>query len=343
MADSRFFRNAGPFKLGELAELAGARLETESDSGFLVRDVSALADAGPGDISFLDNKRYLGALAASKAGACIVEPAYAERAPEGMALLIADKPYRAYAMIAGAIYPSETSDGSRHPTASIDPSATLGEGVEVGAFAVIGKEAQIGAGCLIGAHAVIGDRVRIGAGTHVGPCASLSHCDIGSRCQLHAGVRIGNRGFGFAMDAEGHLDVPQLGCVVVEDDVEIGANSTVDRGAGPDTTIGAGSKIDNLVQIGHNVRIGRGSVLVAQSGVAGSTQIGDFVALGAQAGISGHLTIGAGAQIGAQSGVMRDIPAGQKVVGAPAMPVREFFRLVALWQRQLRVKGKKDE
>jgi len=171
----------------------------------------------------------------------------------------------------------------------------------------------------------------------------LSHCLIGSEVHLHPGVCIGNRGFGFAMGAQGHVDVPQLGRVIVEDGVEIGANSTVDRGAGPDTVIGAGSKIDNLVQIGHNVRLGRGCVLVAQSGIAGSARLEDFVVVAAQGGVAGHLHIGAGAQIGGQSGVMRNLEPGEKVVGSPAMPVKKFFRLVNLWQAMLDKKGNGDE
>ena len=206
---------------------------------------------------------------------------------------------------------------------------------------MIGAKVEIGGNCVIKANTVIEAGVVVGDETEIGPNAYLSHCLVGRRCQIHAGVCIGNRGFGFAMDPGGFVDVPQLGRVVIEDDVEVGANSTIDRGAGPDTVIGAGSKIDNLVQIGHNVRLGRGCVLVAQSGVAGSTRLEDHVALGAQAGVAGHLTIGKGAQLSAQSGIMRDIPPGQAVAGTPGMPIKEFFRLVAIWRRQ--VKGKGDE
>jgi len=343
MADPRFFSVAGPFALGELAALAGVSLAEGTDPERRMRDVAALDKAGPDDVSFLDNKRYLDAFARSKAGACVIEPEYAARAPDGMALLTTPKPYRAFALIARAFYPPRPVVAGVHETALVDPTASLGEGTSVGPYAVIGPKVEIGARCTIAAHVVIGEGVVIGEETQIGPGASLSHCLVGARCQLHAGCRVGNRGFGFTLDPEGYLDVPQLGRVIIGDDVELGANSTIDRGAGPDTVIGAGSKIDNLIQIGHNVQIGRGCVLVSQSGVAGSSKLEDHVMLGAQAGIAGHLTIGKGAQIAAQSGVMRDVPAGQSVCGAPAIPIRDFFKLVGMQQRQLKASRKRDE
>ena len=343
MADRRFFDNAGPFELSALAEIAGAELSDGADPARRFSDVAPLDAAGPDDVSFLDNRRYLGQFSESKAGACIVSPEFAERAPAGMLLLLTERPYRGYAKVAQAFYPLPRPRPGIHPSAVVDAGATVGEGSELGPGVVVGAGAEIGRGCRIEANSVIGEAVTIGDGTVVGPNVSLAYCEIGRACQIHAGARIGTRGFGFSMDPEGFVDVPQLGRVVVGDGVEIGANSTIDRGAGPDTVIGAGAKIDNLVQIGHNVRIGRGCVLVAQSGVAGSTVLQDFVAVAAQAGISGHLKIGAGAQIGAKSGVMRDIPSGMTVLGSPARPVREFFRLCALWDRELKARGKKKD
>jgi UDP-3-O-[3-hydroxymyristoyl] glucosamine N-acyltransferase len=343
MADTRFFRREGPFKLEELAKIASAQLDDESEGQREFKDVAPISDAGPEDLTFLDNRRYAVHLAQSRAGACILHPSMAERAPKGMALILSKEPYRAYASIAQAFYPTHAATPGIHPSAIVSDRAEISDKAAIGPGAVIGDGVKIGDETEIGANTVIGQYVEIGERCVIGANCALTHCLIGARVHLHAGVCLGNRGFGFAMGPLGHRDVPQLGRVIVEDDVEIGANSTVDRGAGPDTVIGAGSKIDNLVQIGHNVRLGRGCVLVAQSGVAGSTQLDDFAVLAAQAGVAGHLRIGAGAQVGAQAGVMRDLDPGEQVLGSPAMPVKRFFRLVNLWNRMVEKKGKADE
>lgn len=343
MADPRFFRRAGPFRLLDLAKAAGAELSREADPEQLVHDVAPIEQAGPQDVTFLDNRRYLPKLAESGAGTCILDARYAGRAPPEMSLLLTPRPYRAYAIVAQLFYPRPPTKAGIHATAVVDAAARVDPSAEIGPYVVVEAGAEIGPDCRIGSHVVVGAGVRIGAGTLVGPHCSLSHCEIGARCQINDGARIGTRGFGFTLDPEGFLDVPQVGRVLIGDDVEVGANATIDRGSAPDTVIGSGTRIDNLVQLGHNVQIGRGCVLVAQSGVAGSTRLGDYVTLAAQAGVAGHLTLERGAKVAAKSGVMRNVPAGESVGGIPAIPLRDFLRLVILWQRHLQGKADKDE
>ncbi|PKU25788.1 UDP-3-O-(3-hydroxymyristoyl)glucosamine N-acyltransferase [Telmatospirillum siberiense] len=340
MADPRFFAKVGPFTLAELAQRCGAELAAGADPGKTVVDVAPLDAAGGDHISFLDNKKYVEAFTVSRAGACLVHPSMASKAPAGMALLLSSDPYRAYAMVAAAFYPPPVVEPGVAPGAHVDSTAVLGAGVRVEAGAVIGARAEIGAGSLIGPNAVIGAGVVLGENCIIGANATVSHAIVGRRVNIYPGVRIGQDGFGFSMGAAGHLKVPQLGRVLIEDDVEIGANATIDRGAGPDTVIGAGSKIDNLVQIGHNVRLGRGCVLVALVGISGSARLDDFVVVGGQVGIAGHLHIGAGVQIAAQSGVMRDIEKGQTVGGAPAVPMTEWLRQCAVLGQLARKKGR---
>lgn len=338
MADSRFFAAAGPFTLNELATIAGAEVGGEGDPARPYKDVAPLDAAGADEVSFLDNKRYVEAFRNSGAGACIVHPNHAGDAPAGMSLLLTEKPYHAYARVAAAFHPGRRMESGVHPAATVAPTATLGDNVYVGPGACIGERAEIGPGTRIGPNTVVGPGVTIGEDCDIGANVVLACCLIGDRVILHPGVRIGQDGFGFALDPAGHSKVPQLGRVIVEQDVEIGANSTVDRGTGPDTVIGAGTKIDNLVQIAHNVRLGRSCVVVSQVGISGSTHVGDFVMIGGQAGLTGHLTIGDGAQIAAQSGVMRDIEPGGKVGGSPAQPMSAWLRGVAALDRLARKK-----
>lgn len=339
MADPHFFSVSGPFSLKELADIAQGTLSEGANPDAMFNDVAALDDATRTDISFLDNKRYVDSYRQTNAGACIVQPSQADKAPSGMGLVLMDDPYRGYARIARAFYPLAVVEENISALASIDQTAEVGPGCRIEAGVVIGPGVRIGEGCLIGANTVIGQGVTIGKGCQIGPCVSLDYAKLGGQVIIHTGVRIGQDGFGFAMGPQGHLKVPQLGRVIIEDDVEIGANSTIDRGAGPDTVIGAGTKIDNLVQIGHNARLGRGCIIVSQVGISGSTSIGDFAAVGGQVGIAGHLEVGAGVQIAAQSGIMRNVEPGQKIGGSPARPFREWMRGIAAIEKLSKKKG----
>ena len=329
----------GPFQLKALASEIGADLAGDGAPSLELHDVGPLDAAGAGELSFLDNQKYLPVFETSAASACVVAPKFADKAPDGMALLLSPEPYKAYARAAALFYPVPSPLPGVSPAAVIAESATIGEGSRIDAGAVISEAVVLGPRCHVAANAVIGDAVTIGEATSIGANASLSHCDVGARVLLHPGVRIGQRGFGFAIDTAGHVKVPQLGRVIVGDDVEIGANSTIDRGSGPDTVIGDGTMIDNLVQIGHNVQIGKGCIIIAQSGVAGSTILEDFAVMAAQSGVAGHLRIGTGAQIGAQSGIMRDVEPGARMLGSPGVPARQFFRQVATFEKLTKKKG----
>ena len=340
MADPRFFDRAGPFTLESLAVLSGARLLHPQRGARLLRDVGPLETAGPEDVSFLENRKYLETFVRSRAGAAFVDEQVAGRAPPGMALLVSNEPHRAYALAAQAFYPVKPIAPRLAPSAVIASTAIVPEDCEVGPNAVIEEGARLGRRCRVGANTVIAAGVEVGDDCRIGPNVTLSHCVIGSRVVLHPGVRIGQEGFGFVPDPVCPIKVPQLGRVLIGDDVDIGANTTIDRGSGPDTVIGSGSMIDNLVQIAHNVVLGRCCILAGQVGISGSTRLDDFVMVGGQGGLAGHLRIGSGARIAAKSGIMRDIPAGETVCGSPAVPLTEFMRQTAVLQRLARKKDK---
>ena len=338
MTDLRFFDRAGPYSLDALATLTGARLRDGAADKQLA-DVAPLETAGPDEVTFLDNRKYIETFSRSRAGAAFVDERFAERAPAGMALLLTKEPYKAYALAAQAFYPVKPVVPRIAPTAIVDPAATVPADCEIGPYVIIEAGARLGARCWIGSHAVIAAAVELGDDCRVGSHVTLSHCVIGARVVLHPGVRIGQPGFGFAPDREGPVKIPQLGRVIIGDDVDIGANTTIDRGSGHDTVIGPGSMIDNLVQIGHNVVVGRGCILAGQVGISGSTKLGDFVMAGGQAGLAGHLTIGSGARIAAKSGLMRDVAPGETVCGIPAVPIASFMKQVATLQRLARKKN----
>ncbi|HEY0441005.1 MAG TPA: UDP-3-O-(3-hydroxymyristoyl)glucosamine N-acyltransferase [Xanthobacteraceae bacterium] len=332
MNEPRFHGSAAELSLSEIAALTGAVPQPGSAADRKVRRIAALDLAGADDLAFLDNPKYAADLSDTRAGICITSARFKDQVPATTAVLVSAEPYRAFVTAARALHADALRPGSLFGTSGIAPGASvhaaarLEHGVRVDPGAVIGPGAEIGEGTVIGAGAVIGPHVRVGRNCAVGAGATVTHALIGDRVIIHPGCRIGQDGFGYVMGAKGHEKVPQVGRVIIQDDVEVGANTTIDRGASRDTVIGEGSKIDNLVQVGHNVTIGRHCVVVAQSGLSGSTTLGDFVVLGARVGTNNHVTIGEGAQIAAISIVNDDVPPGARWGGTPAKPIRAWFR-----------------
>jgi UDP-3-O-[3-hydroxymyristoyl] glucosamine N-acyltransferase len=338
MADPRFYNNRGPFRLGELCDCA--RLDTPQgvDAGARVFDVAGLAQAGPSHLSFFDGKGKLEFLA-TRAGWCLVVDKARDTAPKGTVLLSAATVSRAFAAIARFFYPDHELD-IRAQEASIHPSAKLAEGIVLGPGTIIGPNAEIGEMTRIGAHSVIGRGVTIGRGTEIGSHAGIGYAHVGDEVVIQPGVKIGASGFGFSTGAGGHEKIPQLGRVIIQDRVEVGANSTIDRGALGDTVIGEGTKIDNLVQIGHNTVVGRHCVIAGQAGISGSVVLGDFVVVGGMVGIADHVTIGDRTRLAGLSGVARDLEGGRDYGGIPARPIRDWHKETALIGRLAR-KGKR--
>lgn len=335
MADSRFYKKKGPFTLACLAEYGQCEIG-RGDPALILTDIASLERAESSHISLCRSGKYTAALEATQASACILPVELAEKAPPHLALLIAKYPHRSFALIATAFFPGEKANGTIDRTAIVHPTAKLGDHVEIGPMAVIGAHVELGYGVKIGALSVIEEGVVIGDHTIIRSHVSLSHAIVGKHVHIKSGARIGQSGFGFFMDPGdmgGHVPVPQLGRVVIHDYVEIGANTAVDRGSAEDTIIGLGTRIDNLVQVAHNVHFGKGCVMVAQSGVAGSTKFGNYVAAGGQAGFADNLKIGTGARIGAQCGIMRNVSDGEILAGSPAMPLKAHYRQVAVLKK----------
>jgi UDP-3-O-[3-hydroxymyristoyl] glucosamine N-acyltransferase len=337
-----FFESSAGLTVREVAELTGAVPTAEAPLDRVVDDVAPLDLAGIRDVTFLDKDRYLNDLTATDAGICLLSERFAGRAPAHVAVLIAPQPYRAFVAVAQRLYPGAARPSSLFGAeeaakgAWVHASARIEKGVIIDPLAIVGPRAEIGAATIIQSGAVIGPDVHIGRGCSIGAGASITNALIGDRVVIHPGCRIGQDGFGYAMGEAGLTKVPQVRRVIVQADVEIGAGTCIDRGSTRDTVIGEGTKIDNLVQVGHNVTIGRHCVIVSQVGISGSVSIGDFVMLGGKVGIADHLTIGSGARIAAAAALMSDVPPGATYMGYPAEPAREWLRGLAAMRRLVR-------
>lgn len=344
MADSTFFTSTAPHTIKALADIGGCHIDASIDASTLIEDVQSLEHAGEKDITFLSNAKYKDLLKNSKASACILHKKHASYAPKNMFLLLSDNPYASYAKIAATFYPEPSFKAHISKKATIHKSAKIGKYCTIEAGVVIGKNAHIGHHCVIKANTVIEDHVTVGDHCTIHANTTISHSHIGHHVTIHRGACIGQDGFGFATENGSHISVPQLGRVIIGNHVNIGANCCIDRGAGPDTIIGDGCRLDNLVQIGHNVRLGKGCVVVSQVGISGSTKCGDYVVIGGQAGIAGHLEIGSLANIAAQSGVMQNISPKEIVGGSPAVGIKQWHRqTIALRKLTSSTQGNTDE
>ncbi len=346
MPDPRFHHNVGPFTVAELAAAINTELTIQGDADYLVRDVAALAQAGAEDLSYCSERKYLAALQTTQAGALCVTPELAAQLPAGCVGLVHPQPALLFAQLCHVFYPPAKQHEwlvnwvglGLKPYLAIHQSVALGPNVIIGHHVVIGENVTIGGGTHIGPNTVINPGVMIGRDCRIGPNVTLSHCIIGDEVQIDTGTRIGQEGFGFIFDHQikRHLRVPQLGRVRIEEYAQLGANVTIDRGTLGDTFIGPNAIIDNLVQLGHNVQIGTSAIVVAQAGIAGSSTLGNFAVVAAQGGVADHIQIGDGAQIAAQSGIMRDVPAGAKMMGSPAMPIKDYFRQITMLGKLLK-------
>lgn len=335
MVDTRFHVFSGPSALPALLEAVGQVLAIDDErfNALTIGGVSELDTAGPDHLALAASKDYAEALQATGAGAVIVIEGLRQYVPPTAIPIVVERPHELFAALLGRLYPGDTRASVKAMVDGTYIPPMIEEGALVGENVVLGPGVEIGSGTYVGPNSVIGPGVAIGRDTTIGPNCSVECAYVGSNVVLHAGARIGCEGFGWLDFGNTNTKIPQLGRVILQDGVEVGANSTIDRGALGDTVIGEGTKIDNLVQIGHNCRIGRYCLIAGMAGLAGSTVLGDGVLVGAGVGSAGHVTIGAGSVIYARAGVTKDWPPGSKIIGAPAQDVRSFWRELAALRR----------
>lgn len=337
MPDLRFFDIGSKIDLDQVAVLTSSRLiQPEKKGSGFVMACAPLSLGGPGKAAFFSDRRYLTNLRRTEAEFVFVPPAFVEHVPLASVALITASPQAAWARLASRLYTPRRHEGQQaiHPSVKMEAGVTLGIGV------VIGQDVEIGAGTRIEAYAVIGPGCRIGRNCRIGAHTTVSCALIGDHVQLLAGAHIGEAGFGVSGDAGGLVDVPQLGRVILQDDVSIGSGTCIDRGAYDDTIIGEATKIDNMVQIGHNCQIGRNCIIAAHSGISGSVKVGDGAMFGGRAGIIDHIEIGAGAKVAAGAVVYKDVEPGATVSGFPAKPSRQFLREVVWLEKNAMTKDK---
>jgi UDP-3-O-[3-hydroxymyristoyl] glucosamine N-acyltransferase len=342
MAEPMFFKRSNGLTVAKIVELTGAVPCRGAAFDLRITGVAPLDRAGPHDLIFFDKTKFAPEVEATQAAVCLTSERLAAQVPSRIAALCCPDPYRAFITVSRSLFPDAMRPSSLFEAAGISegafvhPTARLENGVTIDPGVVLGPRAEIGAGTVIAAGAIIGPEVRIGRDCTIGPGAAIMHALIGDRVIVHSGARIGQDGYGYVAGPKGQEKIPQIGRVIVQDDVEIGTNTTIDRGSIRDTVIGEGSKIDNLVQIGHNTLIGRHCILAGQVGISGSVIIGDFAVLGGKVGVADHIVVGEGAVLAGGSAVLSNVPAGERWGGHPAMPAREWMRSSALLRRLTR-------
>ena len=348
MFEKTFFVRSPALSLAKIAELTGCEISDSVDLNQEIDDVGSLSDAKAGSVVFIEHKKYIPALAACAARHVFCRDKLVDDLPSDFAALVTPFPAASFHKISAVFYPTslvpryfkdvvlEEGGYSSHPSVQFE------DDVHICAGAVIGAHVEIGQGSYIGPNTTIADGCKIGRDCHIGANVSLMCCYIGDNVTIHSGAAIGQDGFGFTAGPQGLVKAPQLGRVIIQNHVEIGANSAIDRGALTDTVIGEGTKIDNFVQIAHNVKIGRMCLIAGHSGISGSCEIGDFTMLGGRVGLADHIKIGRNVQIAAASGVMTDIPDGARYSGIPAKPALQHFREVATLTALTKKRGKSD-